>query len=243
LLAALCLLEGPPRATAEDQTAMDATNRDKGSDSKLNGATPGTNLADLDIEQLMNTKVRVTSASKKEEKMVGAPAAIFVITGEEIRRGGFSSIPEALRMVPGLTVTQINAHLWTVSSRGFNGFPNEKMLVLIDGRAAYDPLYGGVLWDVEDVPLEDIDRIEVIRGPGGTLWGANSVNGIINIITKPADRTQGVSVVTSAGHDEGYVASVRFGGNAGEPFAYRIFGKASYWDPLVTSTGAELYNA
>lgn len=191
----------------------------------------------------MNIGVRVTSASKKEESLSDAPAALFVLTGEDIRRGGFASIPEALRIVPGLTVTQINSHLWTVSSRGFNGFPNEKMLVLIDGRAAYDPLYGGVFWDVQDVPLESIDRIEVIRGPGGTLWGANAVNGVINITTKNARAMQGYSVSVSAGHDEGYSSSVGYGGQLGTTAAYRIYGKASYWYPFVTSTGAELYNS
>jgi iron complex outermembrane receptor protein len=244
-----CLLLGSADATPQVAAQTPAPNTSNALDrppTTKGGSTPKArpqSLADLDIEQLLNTKVQVTSASKKEESLFGAPAAIFVLTGEDIRRGGFSSIPEALRMVPGLTVTQINSHLWTVSSRGFNGFPNEKMLVLIDGRATYDPLYGGVFWDLQDVPLNDIERIEVIRGPGGTLWGANAVNGIINISTKTASRTPGVTVAISVGHDEGYTASVGYGGQVGADAAYRLYGKASYWDPFVTSSGAELYNA
>src|SRR5580704_1704650 len=141
-----------------------------------------TDLTSLSIEDLMN--IKVTSASKKVESLSRAPAAIFVITGEEIRRGGFSSVPDALRMVPGLHVAQQSAHVWIVAARGFSNLFKRLMLVLIDGRLVYTPAFGGVWWDVQDPPLEDIDRIEVIRGPGGTLWGADAVNGVINIITK-----------------------------------------------------------
>ena len=244
LLVALAVPMAPPAAAwAQDSGAQNASSPTSGISTGGHQTSTGTGLTDLDIEQLMNIEVRVTSASKTEESLSSAPAAIFVLTGDDIRRGGFASIPEALRMVPGLTVTQINSHLWTVSSRGFNGFPNEKLLVLIDGRAAYDPLYGGVFWDVQDVPLESIDRIEIIRGAGGTLWGANAVNGVINIMTKDARAMQGLSVFTSAGHDEGYSTSVGYGGKLGATTSYRIYGKASYWYPFVTSAGAELYNA
>jgi iron complex outermembrane recepter protein len=201
---------------------------------------PPQNLADVSIEDLM--KVEVTSASKKPESLSQAPAAIFVITGEEIRRGGFSSIPDALRMVPGLHVAQQNAHIWVVAARGFSSLFNNKMLVLIDGRSIYSPEFGGVWWDVQDPPLEDIDRIEVIRGPGGTLWGANAVNGVINIVTKPAAKTQGAQVVSSAGLNEGYAARVRYGGEAPNNLAYRLYGTTNYWLPSVGASGVPNYD-
>jgi iron complex outermembrane receptor protein len=136
----------------------------------------------VSIEDLMN--VEVTSASKKEQKMSQVAAAIFVITQEDIHRSGATNIPDLLRMAPGMDVTQINVNTWAISARGFNSQFSDKLLVLIDGRAVYTPLIGQVSWDTQDVLLEDIERIEVIRGPGGTIWGANAVNGVINIITK-----------------------------------------------------------
>jgi iron complex outermembrane receptor protein len=203
--------------------------------------TSQTDLASQSLEDLM--KIEVTSASKKSETLSKAPAAIFVITGEEIRRGGYSSVPDALRMVPGLYVVQQSAHVWQVSARGFSSSFNDKMLVLIDGRLVYSPTFGGVYWDVQDPPLEDIDRIEVIRGPGGTLWGANAVNGVINIITKAAQKTQGPQVSTSAGIDEGYAARVRYGGSVGENLAFRVFGTSNYWLPTVAATGGDNFDA
>src|ERR1700722_8297148 len=131
------------------------------------GAANPVDLTSISIEDLM--KIQVTSASKKPESLSAAPAAIFVITAEDIRRGGFSSVPEALRTVPGLYVVQQNSHVWLVTARGFSNAYNDKMLVLTDGRSVYSPTFGGVYWDVQDPPLEDIDRIEVIRGPAGTL--------------------------------------------------------------------------
>src|SRR2546428_6945625 len=153
-------------------------------------------LQSTSIENLMN--VEVTSVSKKEQKLSQVAAAIFVITQEDIRRSGALNIPDLLRMVPGLDVAQINANTWAISARGFNLQFANKLLVLIDGRALYTPLFGGVYWDTLDVPLEDIERIEVIRGPGGTVWGANAVNGVINVITKTAADTQG-GLVTGGG--------------------------------------------
>lgn len=194
-------------------------------------------LGNKSIEELMN--IEVTSPSKKAERLSEAPAAIFVITGEDIRRGGFSSIPDALRMVPGLHVAQQNSHVWLVSARGFSNLFNAKMLVLIDGRLAYTPTFGGVWWDVQDPPLEDIERIEVIRGPGGTLWGVNAVNGVINIITKTAGKAQGAMVTSSAGVNEGYAVRARYGGRIGERFAYRIYGTGNYWLPSVNANGVE----
>jgi len=128
--------------------------------------------------------IQVTSVSKRTQKVADAAAAIFVITQEDLRRSGATSIPEALRLVPGLEVARIDENKWAIGSRGFNGRFDDKLLVLIDGRSVYTPLFSGVYWNVQDVMLEDIDRIEVIRGPGATLWGANAVNGVINIITK-----------------------------------------------------------
>jgi iron complex outermembrane recepter protein len=199
------------------------------------------NLADKSIEDLMN--IEVTSASKKAEKLSGAPAAIFVITGDDIRRGGFSSIPDALRMAPGLHVSQQSAHVWIVAARGFSSLFNAEMLVLIDGRLVYAPAFGGVWWDVQDPPLEDIERIEVIRGPGGTLWGADAVNGVINIITKESSKTQGAQVATSAGADEGYAARARYGGKFGDNLTYRAYGTSNDWLPTVNANGAENYDA
>jgi iron complex outermembrane receptor protein len=199
-----------------------------------------TDLTSQSLEDLM--KIDVISASKKSESLFTAPAAIFVITAEDITRGGFSSVPDALRMVPGLYVAQQSAHVWMVSARGFSESFNDKMLVLIDGRIVYSTTFGGVYWDVQDPPLEDIDRIEVIRGPGGTLWGANAVNGVINIITKESAKTQGPQVTASPGVNEGYVARVRYGGSADENFAYRLYGTSNDWLPTVNVAGAENYD-
>ena len=142
----------------------------------------------MSIEDLMN--LRVTSASKNERKLSQTAAAMYVITQEDIQRSGMTSVAELMRMVPGMDVAQVDANTWAISSRGFNDRFANKLLVLIDGRAVYTLTYSGVYWDVQDLVLEDIDRIEVIRGPGGTLWGANAVNGVINIITKKAEDTQ-----------------------------------------------------
>jgi iron complex outermembrane recepter protein len=204
------------------------------------GSAKPVDLTSISIEDLMN--IQVTSASKKAESLSSAPAAIFVITGEDIRRGGFSSVPDALRTVPGLYVVQQSSHVWLVTARGFSNEFNDKMLVLIDGRLVYSPTFGGVFWDVQDPPLEDIDRIEVIRGPGGTLWGANAVNGVINITTKEAAKTQGLLTASSAGINEGYAGRVRYGGKVGENFAYRIYGTGNDWLPTVDASGAENYD-
>jgi iron complex outermembrane receptor protein len=178
-------------------------------------------LSQVPIEDLMN--IEVTSVSRKEQKMSQAAAAIFVITQEDIQRSGATNIPDLLRMVPGMDVSQINANTWAVSARGFNDQFSDKLLVLIDGRAVYTPLLGGVNWDTQDVPLEDIDRIEVIRGPGATLWGANAVNGVINVVTKRAADTQG-ALVTADGGTEGQAQStVEYGGAIKEKTNYRVF--------------------
>ena len=180
-------------------------------------------LLELGIEDLMN--VTVTSVAKKEQPLSKTAAAVFVITGEDIRRGGFRSIPEALRLAPGVQVAQVNANQWAITIRGFNSPFSNKLLVLIDGRAVYTPAFGGVFWDVQDTLMEDIDRIEVVRGPGGTLWGQNAVNGVINVITKQARRTQGAYVEAGGGNLEQGFTSVRQGGTLGEQGEYRIYGK------------------
>jgi iron complex outermembrane receptor protein len=204
------------------------------------GSKKPVDLTSISIEDLMN--IQVTSASKKAESLSAAPAAIFVITGADIRRGGFSSVPEALRTVPGLYVVQQSSHVWLVTARGFSNEFNDKMLVLIDGRLVYSQTFGGVYWDVQDPPLEDIERIEVIRGPGGTLWGANAINGVINIITKESAKTQGLLAASSAGVNEGYAGHVRYGGTIGDNFAYRIYGTSNYWLPTMDPTGKQNYD-
>ncbi len=192
--------------------------------------------AALPIEDLMN--VQITSVSKRTQKVAEAAAAVFVITPEDIHRSGATSIPEALRMVPGLEVARIDENKWAIGSRGFNGRFDNKLLVLIDGRSVYTPLFSGVYWNVQDVLLEDVDRIEVIRGPGATLWGANAVDGVINIITKSAKATLGGLVTAEAGSEERTAESVRYGAKAGDNTYYRIYGKYFDWYPSIDSTGA-----
>src|SRR5277367_5015142 len=165
--------------------------------------SPQTDLTTLQIEDLMN--VDVTSAAKKEQRLSKVPGAVFVITQEDIHRSGATDIPDLLRMVPGLEVAQITPSVWAISARGFNGQYSNKLLVLIDGRTVYTPIFSGVFWDAQGVPLETIERIEVIRGPGATVWGANAVNGVVNIITKSARDMQG-GLITSGGgtHEQGF---------------------------------------
>ncbi len=180
-------------------------------------------LTDLSMEDLMS--IQVSSVSKKDQKISQAAAAIFVITQDDIRRSGATTIPDLLRMVPGVDVAQINANNWAVSARGFNAQFSDKLLVLIDGRAVYTPLLAGVNWDTQDVPLEDIDRIEVIRGPGATLWGANAVNGVINIMTKKAAETQGGLVSAGSGTEQQAMSTAQYGGKIGQGGSYRVFSK------------------
>jgi iron complex outermembrane receptor protein len=171
-------------------------------------------LADLSLEDLM--EIQVTSPSKRAERLGETSAAVYVISNEDIRRSGLNSIPELLRLVPGLHVAQIDASRWAITSRGFNSQFANKLLVLIDGRTVYTHLFSGVFWDVQDVLLEDIDRIEVIRGPGGTLWGANAVNGVINIITKSAKDTHGALASGGGGTLTGPFGHARYGTSLGD---------------------------
>lgn len=181
------------------------------------------NLSTMSIEALM--ELQVTSVSRRSEPLSRAAAAISVITQEDIRRSGATSIPELLRMVPGMEVAQMDSSTWAISARGFNTQYATFMLVLVDGRTVYDPSFNGVRWDVQDTALEDIDRIEVICGPGAALWGQNAVNGVINITTKKASETQGGLLSVAAGNLQTANATVRWGGTAGSKGHYRIFGK------------------
>lgn len=192
-------------------------------------------LAELSLEELMN--VQVTSVSKKKQSLQSSAAAIFVISQEDIRRSGVTSIPEALRMVPGIEVARISAHNWAVTARGFNGQFANKLLVLIDGRNVYNPLFAGTLWEVLDTMLEDIDRIEVIRGPGATLWGVNAVNGVINIITKESTRTSGYLVSGLVGSEE-TIGGLRYAGKVNEDLHYRVFVKYFNRDTQFQQMGA-----
>jgi len=181
------------------------------------------NLKQLTIEELM--EIEVTSVSKRPEKLIQVASAIQVITREDIRRSAATSIPEALRLAPNLQVTQLNSRHWNISARGFNSAFSNKLLVMIDGRAVYSPLFAGVFWDAQSVLLEDVDRIEIISGPGGTLWGANAVNGVINIITKSSKNTQGLFVSAGAGSTLRQIAEARYGGKVSENFSFRIYGQ------------------
>jgi iron complex outermembrane receptor protein len=183
-------------------------------------------LTALSIEELMN--IEITSVSKKAQALSQAAAAVYVITQEDIRRSGVTSIPEALRMVPGLQVAHITGNKWAISARGFSDLVAKFLLVLIDGRNVYSPLFGGVNWDEVDTLLADIERIEVIRGPGGTLWGANAVNGVINITTKKAKDTQGGLLTFGGGNYEEGFGGVRYGGKARDTVHYRTYIK--YFD-------------
>jgi len=167
----------------------------------------------------------VTSVGKKTQRASETAAAVFVITQEDIRRSGVTSIVEALRLAPGVHVARVDASHWAVSVRGFNGVFANKLLVLMDGRELYASSFGGVYWDVQDQPLEDIDRIEVIRGPGASLWGANAVNGVINIITKSARDTLGGSLRAGGGNLEQGFGSLRYGAKLGEQTYGRIYAK------------------
>jgi len=171
-------------------------------------------LSAMDIEQLL--EMTVTSISRKEEKLSEAASAVFVITSEDIRRSTANTVPELLRYVPGLHVARVNAHDWAITSRGFNGQFANKLLVLIDGRSVYSPVFSGVFWEAQDLPLNDITRIEVIRGPGATIYGANAVNGVINIITKSATETEGGAVSLTVGTEDQLVASGRYGFDLGK---------------------------
>jgi iron complex outermembrane receptor protein len=194
-------------------------------------------LTQLSLEELMH--VEITTVAKKEQPLFESPAAVYVITREDIRRAGFTSISEALRLAPGLQVARLDANKWAITARGFNGRFANKLLVLIDGRIVYTPLFSGVFWEVQDLLLEDVERIEVIRGPGATLWGANAVNGVINIITRGARDTQGGLVRTGTGSEERGFGALRYGGALSPEAHYRIYAKYFKRDAFVDAAGAK----
>lgn len=185
---------------------------------------PAKDFGDMNIMELLNEPV--TSVSRKESPFDESAAAIFVISQEDIRRSGLTSLPELFRLVPGANVARVHSNEWAVSIRGFNDQYANKLLVLIDGRSVYSPMFGGVYWNAQDMILEDLDRIEVIRGPGATLWGSNAVNGVVNITSKSAKETQGGLITSSYGtEDERPMVGVRYGGQIAPNIYYRTYVK------------------
>lgn len=193
------------------------------------------NLTSLTLEELL--EVEVSLVSRKAEPLFSAAAAVHVLTAADLRRSGVTSIPEALRLVPGMDVARIDASRWAVSARGFNGRFAQKLLVLIDGRSVYAPLFSGVYWEVQDVLLEDVERIEVIRGPGAALWGANAVNGVINIVTREARESRGLLVTLGSGTEDHASGAIRVGGRLGRRGHARFYLKGFSRDGLVTGAG------
>jgi iron complex outermembrane receptor protein len=180
-------------------------------------------LKSMSLEEL--SQIEVVTPSKEPVQAFKTPVAIYVITGDDIRRSGATTIPEALRLAPGVEVARIDGSKWSVGIRGFGTGLSRSVLVLMDGRSVYTPLFAGTYWDVQDTLMEDVDRIEVIRGPGGTIWGPNAVNGVINIITKSTKDTLGTFASLGGGNEEQGFANFRYGGGNGKGLTYRIYGK------------------
>ena len=180
-------------------------------------------LKRLSIEEL--SALDVTSVSRRSEKLSETAAAVSVIRQDDIRRSGVTTLPEAMRLADGLDVARVNSSTWAISARGFTTNPANKLLVLIDGRSVYSPLSSGTFWDAQEVLLNDVDRVEVIRGPGGSVWGANAVNGVVNVIMKEASATRGDFVTLTAGTDEHVIAGARHGGRFGATGSYRVYGR------------------
>ena len=198
------------------------------------GAPTG-DLTNLGVDELFS--VQVTSVGRKAQQLSKAPAAVFVLTAEDIRRSGATSIPEALEWVPGVTVLSQDGRTWAVSIRGSARIYADKILVMIDGRSLYTPLFSGVIWDAIDVPMGDIEQIEVVRGPGAVMWGPNAVNGVINIITKKAQQTKGGQVTASTGNENRGGLESRWGAAPNDKIAYRVWGKLDYRTPAYDSPG------
>lgn len=191
-------------------------------------------LVDLSIEEL--SRLPVTSVSRRPAPLATAAASIYVITGEDIRRSGATSLPEALRLAPNLQVARVDARSYAITARGFNNSLANKLLVMIDGRTVYSPLFSGVFWDAQEVVLEDVERIEVVSGPGSTLWGLNAVNGVINLTTKPAGATQGTLLAAGGSMDERQLIS-RYGGALGDNGHFRVYAKHHHQDDVTTAQG------
>ncbi len=218
-----------PPAEVQDSSATPPAGQSTGDGSTINS------LKQMSLQQL--SSVVVTSVSKSAQPLSTAPAAIYVISHDDIVRSGATSLPEILRLAPNLQVAQISATSYAISARGFNLYGADKLLVLIDGRSVYTPYFSGVFWDEQQVLPQDIDRIEVISGPGATLWGANAVNGVINIITRKSDSTQGGELDPSIGTLQRQ-GSAQYGGRIGDQLTYRIYGTTFARDSDDTSTGA-----
>jgi len=197
-------------------------------------------LSRLSIEELAD--IVVSAVSRRPERLADAAAAVYVITSDDIQRSGALTIPEALRLAPNLQVARITSNSYAITARGSNSSSANKLLVMIDGRSVYTPLHSGVFWDAQDLMLANVERIEVISGPGGTLWGANAVNGVINIVTRSARGTLGMLVRASAGTNERSVG-VRLGWKLGEDAAVRVYAKASSYDATHTASGAQVADA
>src|SRR5450755_2642400 len=194
-------------------------------------------FANKSIEELM--QVDVTSVSRKEQKLSRTPAAVYVLTQEAIQRSSATNIPDLLRIVPGVQVAQVDANRWAISVRGFNGVYSSKLLVLVDGRTVYTPTFSGVYWDQLDIPFDSIERIEVVRGPGGAVWGANAVNGVINIITKNSQDTQGARIAAGSGSHQSGDFDGRFGGALGSIGTYRVSANVHSFNSLPTTSGLD----
>jgi iron complex outermembrane recepter protein len=195
-------------------------------------------LADMSLEDLLGSPVAVSSVARRPGSVQQSPAAVTVISREEIRRSGATNIPELLRLVPGMEVARVDSHQWAISTRGFNDLFANKLLVMMDGRSVYASLFSGTFWDVQDVLIEDLERIEAVRGPGASLWGANAVNGVVNILSKRAASTQGLLLSQGAGNEERAFGAIRYGGRLGEHLHYRVFAKyAAHDDSAVLDTG------
>jgi len=195
----------------------------------------GDDLTQLSLQDLLQTPV--TSVSKRKQPLSRTAAAVYVITQEDIRRSVATCLPELLRMAPGLHVARIDANKWAVGARGFGGRYSDKLLVLVDGRSVYTQLFSGVYWESLDLPLEDIERIEIVRGPGAAMWGANAVNGVINIITKTAHDTRGPLVSAETGTSDRALGTLRYGGALGRKFDYRTYVRGGLRAPYSTMTG------
>jgi len=188
-------------------------------------AATGNEFLDMSLEELVD--YRLMSMSRKEQRVADMAAAAHVISAEEIRRSGAQSIPEALRLVPGLNVAQMARNRWAVSSRGFNERFSSKLLVQVDGRSVYSPLFSGVLWETQDLVMDDIERIEVIRGPGAALWGTNAMNGVINIVTRSAAASQGSRMNATLGSGELASVSLTHGGELAQGGHFKVYGKTT----------------
>lgn len=192
-------------------------------------------LRSFSLEELMG--LEVTSVSRKPEPFVSTAGAVGVMTGQDVQQTGYRSIADALRYATGLQVARVDGRVWAISARGFNASESNKLLVLMDGRTVYTPLFSGVLWDVQDTFLPDLDRIEIIRGPGATMWGANAVNGVISITTKNARYTQGGLLTVGGGTEERAFASARYGGEVPGKFFYRVYAKGYVRDDMTKPDG------